>query len=73
MIVNIILHGAKLGYCRPKQKIISANLSSATDDPTTLNADLENQIVADRLTKIANIGDQFIYSPLGLVTKSNGK
>ena len=72
-IVSIILHGARIGYCGPKQKIISANLPSATDDPDTLTADLENQIAADRLTEITDVGDHFICSPLGLVPKSNGK
>ena len=45
-ILSIILRGAKLGYCRPKQKIITGSLSSATNDPDTLTADLENQIAA---------------------------
>lgn len=62
-----------MGYCGPKQKIISASLPSATDDPDTLTADLENQIAADRFTEITEVGDHFICSPLGLVLKPNGK
>ena len=72
-IISIILRGARIGYCGPRQKIISANLLSATNDPDTLTADLENQIAADRLTKITEVGDHFICSPLGLAPKSNGK
>lgn len=55
------------------KKIISANLSSATDDPDTLITDLENQIAADHLTEVIEVGDHFICSRLGLVPKSNGK
>ena len=38
-----------------------------------MTADLENQVAADRLTKVSDIGDYFISSPLGLAPKSNGK
>ena len=72
-ILSIILRGAKLGYCGPKQRIISGNLPSATNDPDTLTADLKNQIAEDRLTEVNEIGDHFICSPLGLAPKSNGK
>lgn len=72
-ILSIIIRGAKIGYCGPKQKIISGNLPSATNDPDTLTADLENQIAADRLTEVSEVGDHFISSPLGLAPKSNGK
>ena len=40
IILKIILHTAKLGYCGPKQKILSGNLQSATNDRDTLTADL---------------------------------
>ena len=64
--------GQELGTADQKQKIISANLPSATDDPDTLTADtltadLENQIAADQLTEITDVEDHFICSPLGLV------
>ena len=72
-ILSIIIRGAKIGYCGPKQKIISSNLPSATNDTNTLTADLENQILADQLTKVSDIGNRFISSPLGLAPKSNGK
>ena len=35
--------------------------------------DLENQVTADQFTKISDIGDYFISSPLGLAPKSYGK
>lgn len=73
IILSIITRGAKLGYCGPKQRIISGNLLSATNDPDTLMADLENQIVADQRTELSDMGDQFISSPLGLAPKSNDK
>lgn len=72
-ILSIIIRGAKIRYCGPKQKIISGNLPSATNDPDTFTADLENQIAADRLTEVSEVGDYFISSPLGLAPKSNGK
>lgn len=72
-IISIILRKAKIGYYGPKNKIISANLALATDDPNTLTADLKHQIAADRLTEITNVGDHFICAPLGLVPKSNGR
>lgn len=72
-ILSIITRRAKIRYCRPKQKIISGNLPSATNNSDTLTADLENQIAADQLTKVSEIGDYFISSLLGLVSKSNGK
>ena len=72
-ILSIITRGAKIGYCGPKQKIISSNLLSATNDSDTLTADLENQVVADRLTEVSDIEDYFISSPLSLAPKSNGK
>ena len=43
-ILSIILHRAKLGYCGSRQRNISSNLLSTTNDPHTLIADLENQI-----------------------------
>ena len=72
-ILSIIIRRARIGYCGLKQKIITGNLPSATNDPNTLTADLENQIATDRLTEVGNIGDHFISSPLGLAPKSNGK
>ena len=72
-IFSIILHEAKLGYCGPRQKIISNNLPSAINDPDTLKADLENQIVEGRLTEVSKLEDHFICSPLGLAPKANGK
>ena len=62
-----------MGYYRPRQRIISSNLPSATNDPNTLTADLENQIVQDRLTEVSELEDHFICSPLRLAPKSNGK
>lgn len=64
-IPRIIIQGAKIGYCGPKQKIINSNLPSATNDPNTLIADFENQPAANWLTKISDTGDYFISSPLG--------
>lgn len=68
-----MIHGAKIEYCGPKQKIISGNLPLATNDPDILTADLENQIAADRLTEVSDIGDYFISSLQGLAPKSNSK
>ena len=73
-LASFITCGTKIGYCGPKQKIfISGNLPSATNDPDTLTANLERQIVADRLTEVSDMGDHFISSPLSLAPKSNGK
>lgn len=67
------MRGAKLGYCEPKQKIMSGNLPFTTNDPDTLIADLENQILAGQLNAVNKVGNHFIISPLGLAPKSNGK
>lgn len=72
-ILSIIICGAKIGYCGPKQKIISDNLPLATNDPDTLTADLKNQIAADQLTKVSDMEDYFIFFLLGLAPKSNSK
>ena len=65
-ILSIIICRARIGYYRLKQKIITGNLPSATNDPNTLTKDLENEITTDQLTKVGTIGDYFISSPLGL-------
>lgn len=65
-ILSIIIRGARIRYCGPKQKIISGNLPSATNDPNTLTADLVNQIAADQLTEVSDTEDYSISSPLGL-------
>ncbi len=72
-ILSIITRGVKIGYCGLKLKIISGNLPSATNNPDTLTADLENEIAADWLTEVSDMGDHFIFSPLGLAPKSDGK
>lgn len=72
-ILSIIIQGAKIGYCGPKQKIINGNLPLAINDPDTLTADLGNQIIVDRLIKISDRGDHFISSLLGFAPKSDGK
>lgn len=46
-IFSIITDGAKIDYCKPKQKIISTNLLLATHNLDTLITDLKNQIVAN--------------------------
>lgn len=72
-ILSIIIYRAKIRYYGPKQKIISSNLLSATNDPDILTIDLENQIAADQLTKVNDTRDHFISSLLGFAPKSNGK
>ena len=71
-IFGIIQSGARIGYMGPDQHILSENLSSATEDPTTLTKDLEKQIANDRVTPIATPWKSFISSPLGLVPKPDG-
>jgi hypothetical protein len=72
MIKGIILHGYRLGYEGPATRIISYNLD-------TVNLDLEamTQMLIDdlQLGKVRQtLGESpFICSPLGFVTKSNGK
>lgn len=72
-ILSTIIRGAKIGYGGQKQRIISGNLPSATNGPNTFTADLENQLAADWLTVVSDMGDHFISSALGLAPKSNGK
>lgn len=43
-IFSIILQSTKIKYYRPKQRIISANLLSATNNFNTFTANLEKQI-----------------------------
>ena len=57
----------------PKQKTINSNLLLTTNDPDTVTTNLKNQIVADQLTKMSDIGNYFISSFLGLIAKSNTK
>lgn len=70
-ILSIIIWGINIRYYGPKQKVISGNLSSATNNPDILMTDLKNQIAADCLIKISYIGNHCISSPLGLAPKSN--
>ena len=71
-IVQIIRHGARIGYTGPDQLILSPNLPSANDSVDTLNSDLEDQKNHSRIVWVPTPqpGDRFISSPLGLVPKA---
>jgi hypothetical protein len=71
-LVDIIKHGAKIGYTGPLQQTISKNLASAADAPAVLSADLYAQLAQCQLGRTAVLPDHFISSPLGLVPKSDG-
>lgn len=75
-IFRIIEFGAKIGYRGyqgPKTLILSENLTSANDDPDTLTKDLKNQVSHGRVTKLEAPWKNFIFSPLGLAPKLNGR
>lgn len=73
IILGIILHRAKLEYCRLKQRIISNNLLFAINDSNSLITDLENQIIQGQLIEGNKLGEYFICSFLELAPKSNEK
>ena len=69
-IVQIIRHGARIGYTGPDQIMLSPNLPSANDSVETLSKDLQEQKTHHRLIPIPKLGDRFISSPLGLIPKA---
>jgi hypothetical protein len=71
-LLDIIVYGAKIGYTGPDQTILSRNLSSANESPTTLSADISAQFNKGQLGKLTSLPPKFISSPLGLVPKSDG-
>ena len=72
-LADIIIFGAKVGYCGPEQFILSENLTSANEAPEVLLKDLEEQRHCNRLTPIEPLPAKFISSPLGLVPKADGR
>jgi hypothetical protein len=70
-LVDIINHGAKIGYTGPDQTILSRNLTSANESPATLSADIQTQLRKGQLGKLSTLPPKFISSPLGLVPKSD--
>jgi hypothetical protein len=71
-LVDIIVYGARVGYTGPEQTILSRNLASANESPTTLSADISAQFSKGQLGKLTTLPPKFISSPLGLVPKSDG-
>jgi hypothetical protein len=71
-LVDIIRHGAKVGYTGPRQRIVAKNLASAAAAPDTLSEDLHKQLAKGQLGQTADLPVNFISSPLGLVPKSDG-
>jgi hypothetical protein len=71
-LVDIIRHGAKVGYTGPRQRIVAKNLASAADAPDILSTDLHKQLAKGQLGQTADLPENFISSPLGLVPKSDG-
>jgi hypothetical protein len=55
----------------PDQTILSRNLASANESPTTLSADICAQFNKGQLGKLTTLPPKFISSPLGLVPKSD--
>ena len=64
IIVQIIRHGARIGYTGPDQLIFSPNLPSANDSVETLDRDLQEQRAHHRLMPVPTPGERFICSLL---------
>jgi hypothetical protein len=73
-LLHIIQYGARIGYCGPRQSIISSNLTSATADPSTLSLDIARERSHQRIMQVPAPAPatHFICSPLGLVPKGSG-
>jgi hypothetical protein len=81
-LLHIIQYGARIGYCGPRQSIISPNLTSATADPSTLSLDIARELSHHRIMQVPAPNTTapdttapdtpFICSPLGLVPKGSG-
>jgi hypothetical protein len=76
-LLHIIQYGARIGYCGPRQSIISPNLTSATAAPSTLSNDIARELSHRRIMQVpapdTTAPDApFICSPLGLVPKGSG-
>jgi hypothetical protein len=73
-LLHIIQYGARIGYCGPRQSIISSNLTSATADPSTLSLDIARERSHQRIMQVPAPASatHFICSPLGLVPKGSG-
>lgn len=68
---NILQFGASIGYSGPERRIISKNLSSARNDPITIQSKLDEDLRLGRVIPTSS-NHPFICSPLGLVPKSDG-
>jgi hypothetical protein len=51
-LLHIIQYGARIGYCGPRQSIISSNLTSATADPSTLSLDIARELSHHRILRV---------------------
>jgi hypothetical protein len=78
-LLHIIKYGARIGYCGPRQSIVSSNLTSATADPSTLSLDIARELSHHRIMQVPapdstapDTVTAFICSPLGLVPKGSG-
>ena len=73
-IPAILRKGAKIGYRGPNLTHRHTNHYSALDAPKILSSDLQKQLHHNRLVRIdPNTDVPFVYSPLGLIPKHNGR
>lgn len=60
-IIDIIQFGACIGYTSHRQKILSNNFTSATEDSAILTKDLDDQIANNRVTLVAISWKNFVF------------
>jgi hypothetical protein len=50
--LEIIQHGARIGYCGPRQSVVSPNLTSATADPSPMSLDIARELSHQRIMQV---------------------
>lgn len=72
LLYNILIFGAQIGYIGPSTRIISKNLSSANDDPASIEMQLQIDLTLKRVSPHPGTSP-FVSSPLGLVPKPGNR
>jgi hypothetical protein len=71
LLSNIINFGSKIGYFGNFNPSRQQNHSSATNDPTIIQSDIDKDLQLHRLLKLDHLPSNYFCSPLGLVPKIN--
>jgi hypothetical protein len=71
LLANIITYGAKIGHMGPRIPSRTHNHSSALQDPSAIQKDIDSDLQMERLHLLPTLKSNHFCSPLGLVPKIN--